>query len=380
MKVVIAPDSFKESLDAEGVARALAEGWRSAMPDAELVELPLADGGEGTTQALVAATGGELIGCTATGPLGNTVEAFWGRIGTELAVVECAAASGLDLVSRDARDPWHATTRGTGELILSATATGVKHIIVGLGGSATNDGGAGMLQALGIGMFTAEDEPIGPGASGVATLARIDLSTLDERLVGVRFEVACDVDNPLTGKEGASAVFGPQKGADPELVERMDAALVHYSGVVESCLGRAIDGMPGAGAAGGLGAALLAFLDAELKPGIEIVLDAVDMDRHLKGADLVITGEGRIDGQTARGKTPTGVARRACAQGVPCIALGGAVPTETAVLERLASEGINAVFPILPGVATLDEALSGAERNLRLCARNLAALWRCRKS
>ncbi|GGC06514.1 glycerate kinase [Marinobacterium zhoushanense] len=377
MKVVIAPDSFKESLSAEAVARALADGWRSLMPDAELVELPLADGGEGTTQALVAATGGEMVRCRATGPLGQPVEAFWGRIDGARAVIECAAASGLDLVSRDARDPWHATTWGTGELILAALNSGARHIIVGLGGSATNDGGAGMLQALGVKLLDAKGEPINPGAAGLAQLAQIDISAMDGRLADVRFEVACDVDNPLTGPEGASAIFGPQKGADEALVGRMDEALRNYDEQIQRCLGRSVDKTAGAGAAGGLGSAFLAFLNAELKPGIEIILDAVDIESHLQGADLLITGEGRIDGQTARGKTPVGVARRAMQYRVPCIAVGGSVPTELALLDQLAEQGIRAVFPILPGVSALEEALADAERNLRLCGRNLAAYWRC---
>ncbi|MBV1790224.1 glycerate kinase [Marinobacterium sp. D7] len=377
MKVVIAPDSFKESLSAERVARALADGWRSVMPEAELVELPLADGGEGTTQALVAATGGEMVRCRATGPLGAPVEAVWGRIDATRAVIECAAASGLDLVPRDARDPWRATTRGTGELILAALDSGARHIIVGLGGSATNDGGAGMLQALGVSLLDARGAAIGPGAAGLAQLAHIDISTMDPRLAEARFEVACDVDNPLTGAEGASAIFGPQKGADEVLVARMDAALSNYAELIQRCLGLSVASIPGAGAAGGLGAAFLAFLDAELKPGIEIILDAVEFDWHLQGADLLITGEGRIDGQTARGKTPVGVARRAMRCRVPCVALGGSVPTELAVLDRLAQEGIRAVFPILPGVSTLEEALADAERNLELSGRNLAAYWCC---
>ncbi|MBR9884820.1 MAG: glycerate kinase [Oceanospirillales bacterium] len=379
MKVVIAPDSFKESLSAEAVARALAEGWRSISPDTQLVELPLADGGEGTTGALVAATGGDWVTRLATGPLGEPVEAFWGRLDASRAVIECAAASGLDLVPRAQRDPWHATTRGTGELILSAVEAGARHIIIGLGGSATNDGGAGMLQALGVGLLDDEGKPIGPGPAGLANLARIELDGMDRRLTEVTFEVACDVDNPLTGPEGASAVFGPQKGADDALVEKMDAVLARFARLIASSLGREVEATPGAGAAGGLGAAFLAFLNAELKPGIEIILDAVDMDRQLHNAQLVITGEGRIDTQSARGKTPVGVARRARQKKVPCIAVGGAVPTELAVLKQLEEAGIAAVFPILPGVVSLDEALADAERNLKLCARNLAAYWRCRK-
>ncbi|WP_432697826.1 glycerate kinase [Marinobacterium sp. YM272] len=375
MKVVIAPDSFKESLSAAEVAAALAEGWRLALPDTEVVELPLADGGEGTTQALVSATGGSLEHKEVSGPLGKPVNGFWGRLGGKRAVIECAAASGLDLLSRGERDPWRATTRGTGELILEALDAGMTEIIIGLGGSATNDGGAGMLQALGVRLRDENGDDIAPGAEGLESLASIDLSGLDKRLRGVSFQVACDVDNPLTGEQGASAVFGPQKGADAALVKRMDACLARYGEAITHCIGEKVDTIPGAGAAGGLGAAFLAFLNASLKPGIEIMLDAVDIDSHLEGAALVITGEGRIDSQTERGKTPVGVARRARMHSIPCIAVGGAVPEDPQVLQTLSHQGLKAVFPILPGVTDLDTALANAGLNLRLCGRNLAAFW-----
>ncbi len=376
MKVVIAPDSFKESLTAAEVAAAIAEGWRMALPDTECIELPMADGGEGTTQALVTASGGRLEQAEVTGPLGEPMTAFWGRIGEHTAVIECAASGGLDLIPRDKRDPWRATTRGTGELICTALDAGMTDIIIGLGGSATNDGGAGMMQALGARLLDSEGNEIGPGAEGLEQLAAIDLSGLDKRLQRVSFQVACDVDNPLTGENGASAIFGPQKGADEALVKRMDACLAGYARVITDCIGEKVDTIPGAGAAGGLGVAFLAFLNASLKPGIEIMLDAVEIDSHLEGADLVITGEGRIDSQTERGKTPVGVARRAKHHAVPCIALGGAVPEDPVVLESLSKLGLAAVFPILPGVMGLDQALSGADRNLRLAARNLASYWR----
>lgn len=375
MKVVIAPDSFKESLSAAEVAAAIAAGWRMALPATECIELPMADGGEGTTQALVTASGGRLEHCDVTGPLGETMTAFWGRIGEHTAVIECAASGGLDLLARDQRDPWRATTRGTGELIRAALDVGMNEIIIGLGGSATNDGGAGMMQALGARLLDDSGAEIGPGAEGLEQLAAIDLSGLDKRLKTARFQVACDVDNPLTGPNGASAIFGPQKGADAALVQRMDACLANYARVITECIGEKVDTIAGAGAAGGLGAAFLAFFNASLKPGIEIMLDAVDMDSHLEGADLVITGEGRIDSQTERGKTPVGVARRAKRHGVPCIAVGGSVPDEIEVLDALSKQGLKAVFPILPGVADLEQALSEADTNLKLCARNLAAYW-----
>lgn len=374
MKLVIAPDSFKESLSAAEVAGAIATGWRSVMPDAKLVELPVADGGEGTTAALVAATGGECLPATVSGPLGEPVEAFWGRLGDgQTAVIECAAASGLDLVPPSSRDPCHTSSRGTGELIRRALDSGARHILLGLGGSATNDAGAGMLQALGARLLDRDGRDIGPGGIELERLERIDLSGFDPRIAETRFEIACDVDNPLTGPNGASAIFGPQKGADPAMVQQLDACLKRFADCVRASNGRDIDPVPGAGAAGGLGGAFLAFCNAQLKPGIEIVLDAVDIDRHLVGADLVITGEGRIDGQTARGKTPLGVAQRAQRHGVPVIALGGSVSAET---QALYEQGITALFSVVQGVSTLEQALSEAEQNLQATARNLAAVWK----
>jgi glycerate kinase len=375
MKIVIAPDSFKESLSAEAVAEAIARGFQTVFNDAELVLLPVADGGEGTTDSLVAATKGQRFTRQATGPLGESGEAFWGLLGDgQTAVVETAAASGLDLIDPSRRDPLTATTRGTGELILAAIDKGANHIIVGLGGSATNDGGAGMLQALGIGLLDVEGQQIPSGGAGLAKLNSIDLTSLDSRLSNIRFDVACDVDNPLIGDNGASAIFGPQKGATPEMVKALDANLKHFAAITQQTTGKDIISIPGAGAAGGLGGAFLGFLNATLKSGIDIVLDAVDYETHLEGASLVITGEGRIDSQTIRGKTPIGVSKRAKAFGnIPVIALAGSVSEDSDIVHE---HGIDALFSVVPGVVSLENALADADENLYRTARNVATLYK----
>jgi len=326
MKIVIAPDSFKESLSAFQAARAIEKGFRDVFPEAEYVLIPMADGGEGTVQSLVDATGGTVIEKRVTGPLGEPVDAFFGLLGDgKTAVIEMAAASGLHLVPNEKRNPLLTTTRGTGELIRAALDKGVEHLIIGVGGSATNDGGAGMIQALGGRLLDQKRQEIAPGGGHLSELAEIDLSSLDSRLKKVKIDVACDVDNPLTGPNGASAVFGPQKGATPEMVRQLDENLSRFADVVEQTLEKPIRHVPGAGAAGGLGAGLLAFLDAELKRGVEIVLEAVQFQERVKDASLVITGEGRIDGQTISGKTPIGVAKAAKQYGIPVIGIAGFV-------------------------------------------------------
>ncbi len=377
MKIVIAPDSFKESLSALEVADAIADGIAELLPDAECLRLPVADGGEGTVRALVDATGGSVIAQTVTGPLGTPVDAFYGLLGDgRTAAIEMAAASGLELVPPADRDPLRATTRGTGELIRATLDRGVRRVVIGLGGSATNDGGAGMAQALGARLLGADGREIGPGGGALADLQTIDVSALDPRLEGLEVQAACDVTNPLTGDKGASAVFGPQKGATPEMVATLDANLAHYGRLIEAQLGREVMSLPGGGAAGGLGAALYAFVGATLRPGIEIVLDLVDFDAQLDGADLVITGEGRIDGQSVHGKTPVGVARRAHARGIPVVVLAGSVG---AGYEDVFAEGISAVFPIVSGPQSLDDALRTGAANLARSARNLMAVWRSAK-
>ncbi|WP_409290814.1 glycerate kinase [Peribacillus sp. SCS-37] len=377
MKIVIAPDSFKESLTSLEAARAIETGFKSIFPDAEYCRLPMADGGEGTVQSLVDATGGRIEERTVTGPLGKPVKAFYGLSGDgQTAVIEMAAASGLHLVPPAERNPLVTTTRGTGELIAAALDTGVKHIIIGIGGSATNDGGAGMIQALGGRLLDAAGKEIGPGGGALRELDTIDLSGLDVRLQNVRIEAACDVDNPLTGRSGASAVFGPQKGASPEMVELLDQNLTHFADIAERALGKSFRDTEGAGAAGGLGAGLLAFLQAELKKGVQIVLEAVRFEEAVKDADLVITGEGRIDSQTIHGKTPIGVAKAAKKYGVPVIAMAGSLSMDSEVVYE---HGIDALFTIVPGITTLPDALEHAGEYIERTARSIAAAMKIAK-
>ena len=374
MKIVIAPDSYKESLSALEVAQAVEAGFRQVFPDADYVLVPVADGGEGTVDAMVAATGGRKETVTVSGPLGEPVEAFYGLTGDgDTAVIEMAAASGLALVPPDRRNPLLTSSRGTGELIRAALDAGARRFILGIGGSATNDGGAGMVQALGARLLDLEGRELDGSGGDLARLERIDVSALDPRLAECRIEVACDVDNPLTGARGASAVFGPQKGATPEMVQALDANLARLARIVERDLGVAVDAVPGAGAAGGMGAAMLAFFGATLKPGIEIVTAAVDLDDHVRDADLVITGEGRIDFQTVHGKTPIGVARVAKRHGKPVIGIAGSLGAEVGVVH---AHGIDAVFSVLGKPCTLDEALRDAAANVELTARNVAAVLR----
>ena len=370
MKIVIAPDSFKECLTAAQVAQAIETGLKQVLPDAVYVKVPVADGGEGTLQSLVDATGGKLIETMVTGPMGEPVPACFGLLGDgETAVIEMARASGIELVPADQRNPRISTTAGTGELILIARDYGIKRMIVGIGGSATNDGGAGMMQALGVRLLDRDGNDLPYGGAALAQLVSIDARRMDKRLQSVEFIAACDVDNPLTGANGASAVFGPQKGASPEMVQQLDQALQHYARIIERDLAVGVEHQPGAGAAGGMGAALLAFLRAELQPGIDIVMEAVDLAGHMSGADLVITGEGRIDSQTAQGKTPVGVARIAKQFGLPVIALAGSVGSG---VEAVYKGGIDALFPIVHGAVPLSEALAKGEENLTRAARNLA--------
>ncbi|QPR28522.1 glycerate kinase [Edwardsiella hoshinae] len=374
MKIVIAPDSFKESLSAIQVAQAIEQGFREVYPDAHYQLLPMADGGEGTVDAMVAATGGQRVAQTVTGPLGQPVEAFFGWLGdNETAVIEMAAASGLHLVPTELRDPTRTTSYGTGELILAALDRGARRLILGIGGSATNDGGAGMMQALGAGFYDVEGRALTYGGGALLDLARIDLAGMDTRLAQTDILVACDVNNPLCGPLGASAVFGPQKGATPAMVAHLDAALHHYAMLLEQVSGRAVLNVPGSGAAGGMGAALCGLLQAQLRPGIEIVTEALDLAQAVQGASLVITGEGRIDSQTIHGKTPIGVARVAKAAGVPTIALAGGMTPDYGVVHP---HGLDAVFSVLCRISTLEEALAQAHDNLRVTARNVAAVWR----
>ncbi|HEJ7886916.1 TPA: glycerate kinase [Serratia liquefaciens] len=377
-KVVIAPDSFKESLSALEVAEAIERGFRQIFPQVQYVKLPMADGGEGTVDSMVAATGGEIVRVTVTGPLGQPVQAFYGLLGEgETAVIEMAAASGLHLAPKAQRDPRMTTSYGTGELILAALERGVKTIILGIGGSATNDGGAGMMQALGARLLDENRQALPPGGAALAQLAYIDLSGVDPRLQQVSITAACDVDNPLCGANGASAVFGPQKGASPEMVTQLDAALRHYGTLLEQATGREVINAPGAGAAGGMGAALLGMLNARLRPGIEIVIETLQLEEALRDADLVITGEGRLDSQSIHGKTPIGVARVAKRFGLPVIGIAGSLSKDYQVVHQ---HGIDAAFSVLDRVVSLEEALAEAADNLEVTARNVAAVWRLAQS
>lgn len=373
MKLVIAPDSFKESLSAPEVAVAIARGWRQVFPDAEILLRPMADGGEGTVGAVLAAVGGERREQQVRGPLGEPVTAHWGWLGDGSAVLEMAAASGLHLVPRERRDATLTSSYGTGELIRAALDAGAQRIILGLGGSATNDGGAGLLQALGVRFLDTNECELPAGGAALARLARIDVSGLDARLRQVQIEVAADVDNPLCGPRGASHVFGPQKGAKPQQVELLDAALSHYANVVTATLGEDQSLAPGVGAAGGLGFAARAFLQARFRLGIELVAELSGLAEALQGADLLITGEGRLDAQSLHGKTPVGVARIARAAGVPVIALAGSLGEGYQALYEV---GIDAAFSLTSGPQSLEQAMAGASVELQARACDLARMWR----
>jgi glycerate kinase len=377
VKIVVAPQALKGSLDAPAVGAAIAAGLRRALPEAQIAVVPIADGGEGTVEALVAATGGTLRTARVTGPLGEPVEARYGLLGARAgedgptAIIEMAAASGLPLVPEDQRDPRATTTYGTGELMLAALAAGARHLLIGIGGSATNDGGAGMAQALGARLLDAGGRDLARGGAALARLDRIDASGLDPRLAGVDVTVLSDVENPLCGPHGASAVYGPQKGATPAMVAELDAALAHYAAILRRDLGADVADRPGAGAAGGLGAGLMAFLGARLRPGATAVLEAIDLAGHLAGAALVFSAEGRVDEQTAMGKSVGALARLARERSILMVVLAGGLG---AGYERLYELGVRAVVPLADGPRTLAESMahaaelasSSAERALRL--------------
>ena len=354
MKIVIAPDSYKGSIYASDAARAMEEGVRRVLPDAEVVLVPVADGGDGTLETLVETSGGRIITSDVTGPLGEPVSAQWGAMGDGVtAVAEMARTSGLALVRLEDRDPLNATTYGLGEVILEALEAGYRRFILGIGGSATNDAGAGMAQALGVRLLDADGADLPPGGAELARLARIDASGLDPRAAEAHYDVACDVNNPLTGPEGASAVYGPQKGATPAMIEQLDAALANFAQIVRRDLGADVNDVPGSGAAGGLGGGIMAFLGGRLRPGVDIVLDTVDLASRLDGADIIITGEGCMDFQTVYNKAPIGVARLAGGRGIPVIGVSGSLGDGfTDVHEH----GIAAAVAITHAPMTLDEA------------------------
>ncbi|MEC5151555.1 glycerate kinase [Cryobacterium sp. GrIS_2_6] len=362
MKFVLAPDSFKESMTAAEAVAAMERGVRSVFPDAVCIAAPMADGGEGTADALVAALGGTLVTAEVQDALGRTVPATYGFVAAEeLAVVEIAAAAGIHLVAVVDRDPRIASTFGVGQLIIDALDRGARRFIVGLGGSVTNDGGAGMLQALGARLLDVDGAELPRGGAALARLARIDLSGIDPRLAGTTFGIACDVTNPLLGPGGASRVFGPQKGADETAMAELDAALGAFASVVTSTTGREVATVAGAGAAGGLGAAFLAFFDSTMRRGVDVVMEASHLPESMAGADIVFTGEGSIDAQTLGGKTPLGVAETAARHGIPVIAFAGRVGEGA---EALYGRGFAALIPIVPGVCTLEEALAAGAANL----------------
>ncbi|MCU9530388.1 glycerate kinase [Pseudomonas mosselii] len=373
MKIVIAPDSFKDSLDAAGVAHAIAAGLAEVWPASERIECPMADGGEGTMEAIVAASQGELRRQVVRGPLGEPVEAGWGWLAaSRTAVIEMAQASGIQLVPNGQRDACRSSTWGTGELVAAALAAGASRIVLAIGGSATNDGGSGMLRALGLRLLDAQGAPLAEGGLALAQLARIDASDLDPRLAQVRVDVAADVDNPLCGANGASAIFGPQKGASPEQVQALDLALAYFADHCAALLGKDVRDQPGSGAAGGMGFAAKAFMGARFRPGVEVVAELAGLDELVQGADLVITGEGRFDAQTLRGKTPLGVARVAKRHGVPVVVLAG---TLGAGYEQLYAQGIDAAFALASGPMSLEQACAEAKTLLKARAGDVARLW-----
>ncbi len=366
MKIVVAPNAFKGTLTAPQAAAAISRGVREVFPEAEIVEVPIADGGDGTAEALVTALHGEFRSVRVEGPLGDPVDARYGLVSSgRTAVVELAAASGLALIPSSRRDPAKATTYGFGQVLEAARRAGVTEVIAGIGGSATNDGGAGMAQALGYRLLDARGHDLERGGAALARLQGIDPSGFDRDWRSVRVKVACDVSNPLTGPQGASAVYGPQKGADPDMVRELDAALARFAEVIERDLGRRVADVPGAGAAGGTGAGLIAFLGAELVPGAPLVVEAAGFDEMLKGAALVITGEGRADEQTAYGKAPGEVARRAQAAGVPVLLLTGSKGPGWEALSKL---GVSAVVTLVEEGQDQNQAQLQADRMLTRAA------------
>ena len=362
MKIVVAVDSFKGSLTSLEAGQAVAQGARRVYPDAQILVRPLADGGEGTVDALVSGMGGQFRTIPVEGPLGETVDCTYGLIG-DIAVIEMAAAAGLPLVPPHLRDPMNTSTYGVGQVIADAVKQGCRRLLIGIGGSATNDGGAGMLQALGYGLLDREGKQIPPGAQGLARLASISTDRVLPELSECTFRIACDVNNPLCGPRGASAVYGPQKGADEAMVQVMDQGLAHFAEIAGKWNPKADPELPGTGAAGGLGFAFLTFTNAVLESGIQIVLEETKLREHVMHADLVITGEGRLDGQTVMGKAPVGVARIAKEFHKPVVAFSGSVTREAAACN---DAGIDAFFPILRSVVTLEEAMDpeNARRNM----------------
>lgn len=376
MKIAIAPDSFKESMTAKEVCESVERGILSIFPNWEIIKIPMADGGEGTLESLVDATDGKIYSENTLNPLGEEIISRYGILNEKkTAVIEMASSSGLELIPIEKRNPYITTTYGTGQLILKALDHNIEKIILGIGGSATNDGGSGMLQALGARLLNEKGEEIGFGGFELSKLDRIDFSTLDKRLKNIEILVACDVTNPLTGKNGATYVFGQQKGGTKEMLEVLDNNLCHYSKIVKRDLNIEIDNIPGAGAAGGLGGGLLA-LGGILRKGIEIVMEITDFEDKIKNSDLIITGEGGMNSQTICGKTPFGVAKIAKKYKIPVIGIAGDLGEGYEILYK---NGFDAIFSIMPGVRTLEEALKSGKINVENTIRNIFSILKLQK-
>lgn len=372
LTIILAPDSFKESMTAKEACEAMERGIKKVNDSINCIHVPMADGGEGTMQSLVDATNGKVYSLKVVGPLGNEVEAQYGILGDgDVGILEMASASGIHLVSTEKRNPLLTTTYGTGQLIKACLDHGVKKLLIGIGGSATNDGGAGVIQALGGKLLDKQGNELSFGGGELGKLNSIDLENFDSRLKDVVIEVACDVNNPLCGEKGASNVFGPQKGATKEMIGILDNNLKHYADIIKRQLGKDVLNEPGAGAAGGLGAGLMAFLDGTLKKGIEMVIEYASLEEKVKDADMVWTGEGSIDFQTQYGKTPLGVATVAKKYNKPVIALAGRVGEGIDVLYE---KGIDSIFGIMKGVAPIEEALANGQENIEKTAENIIRL------
>ncbi len=372
MKICIAMDSFKECMTALEACQSVKEGFCEVYKNCEFEIVPMADGGEGTVQSLVDSTNGEIKICEVTNPIFSKVNAKYGILGNgDTAVIEMATASGLELIKVEDRDPKKTTTYGTGELIKNALDLGVKNIILGIGGSATNDGGVGMATALGVKFLDKEGKEVRPCGGELHKIHKIDFSNIDKRIKDTKFIVACDVNNPLTGEKGASNVFGRQKGATEKDIELLDNNLKHFANIIYKSIGVEVENTPGAGAAGGLGAGAIAFLKGELKRGIDIVIEFSNLENYIKDVDLVITGEGRVDFQSAYGKTPVGVAKVAKKYNKKVVALAGSMGEG---YESVYDKGIDTVFSITNQVCTLEEALKNGRKNLKDTSKNIAKL------
>jgi len=360
MKIIFAPDSFKGTFSSSEIIEYLEKGAKKYFDNLEVVKVPIADGGEGTVDAIISATGGKYLQCNVTGPLGDKVNAKYGLV-NDIAVIEMAEASGITLVDTDKRNPLFTTTYGTGELILEALNQGAKEIIIGIGGSATNDGGIGMAQALGVHFYDKQGNEVGLGGQYLEKINSISLKDLDDRFKNIKITVICDVTNPLTGPCGATYVYGPQKGGSKEILDRLEEGMTNYKHVIEKELNIKLNDIPGTGAAGGLGAALVAFLGGKLKPGIETILDLVQFESLAKDADLVITGEGRLDGQSIFGKVPTGIGKRCKNLKAKVIVIAGSVGEE---VDKVYNYGIDAIFSTIDKPITLEEALNNSNELL----------------